>query len=63
MSGKQDELTGRVKEATGALTDDEELKREGRNDRVAGSAKDKVDDARDWAEEKIDEVHDAATRD
>ena len=63
MSGKQDELTGRVKEAAGDLTDDEELKREGRNDRVAGSAKDKVDDAKDWAEEKIDEVHDAAKRD
>lgn len=38
-----DETKGRVKEAAGALTDDDELKREGKTDRAAGKAKEGVD--------------------
>ena len=34
MSGKTDELKGRVKEAAGALTDDDKLRREGRADQA-----------------------------
>jgi uncharacterized protein YjbJ (UPF0337 family) len=63
MSGTKDDLTGRAKEAAGDLTDDNDLKREGRNDRAAGAAKDKLDDAQDWVEEKIDDMRDAANRD
>ena len=37
--GKTDELKGRVKEAAGALTDDEKLKREGRRDQMVGKVK------------------------
>jgi uncharacterized protein YjbJ (UPF0337 family) len=37
--GKTDELKGRVKEAAGALADDENLKREGRRDQVVGKVK------------------------
>ena len=48
MSSK-DEMEGRVKEAVGALTDDEDLKREGKVDKAAGMAKDAVDDAADRA--------------
>jgi uncharacterized protein YjbJ (UPF0337 family) len=51
-SGKSDELKGRVKEAAGALTGDEKLKREGRVDQAVGKVKqtaakvvDKVKDA------------------
>jgi uncharacterized protein YjbJ (UPF0337 family) len=37
--GKTDELEGRVKEAAGALTGDENLKREGRIDQAVGKLK------------------------
>jgi uncharacterized protein YjbJ (UPF0337 family) len=42
-SGKTDELKGRVKEATGALTDDAKLKREGRVDQAVGKVKQSTD--------------------
>ena len=38
-SGKTDELKGRVKEAAGALTGDEKLKREGKTDQAVGKIK------------------------
>ena len=39
MAGKTDELKGRVKEAVGALTGDEKLKREGQMDQAVGKVK------------------------
>ena len=53
-SGKADELKGRVKEAAGALTGDEKLKREGKTDQVVGKIKQKV-------EKVVDKVKDAIT--
>jgi uncharacterized protein YjbJ (UPF0337 family) len=41
------ELKGRVKEAAGDLTDDKELKNEGKTDQATGKVKDKIDDAAD----------------
>jgi uncharacterized protein YjbJ (UPF0337 family) len=51
-----DDLKGRAKEAAGDLTDDKDLKREGKVDRAEGAAKEKVDDA-------ADKVKDAVTSD
>jgi uncharacterized protein YjbJ (UPF0337 family) len=48
-----DEAKGRVKEAAGDLTDDKDLKREGKVDRASGKAKDKIDDAGDKAKELV----------
>jgi uncharacterized protein YjbJ (UPF0337 family) len=62
MSGKMDEMKGRGKEALGDLTDDDEMQREGRRDQAAGGIKGKIDDAADWAEEKVDELKDRANR-
>lgn len=45
--GTADKAKGRVKEAAGDLTGDEDLKNEGRVDRASGSVKDKVGDAAD----------------
>ncbi len=56
MDGKTDELKGRVKEAAGDLTDNDDLKREGKTDKTAGKVKQKVDDAKDWVEDKIDDI-------
>ncbi|MEO5634338.1 CsbD family protein [Gaiella sp.] len=58
MTGETDNLKGRVKEAAGALTDDDDLKNEGKADQAAGSAKDKVGKVADWADDKIDQAKD-----
>ena len=42
-----DDLKGRVKEAAGDLTGDDDLQREGKVDQAVGTVKDKVDDAAD----------------
>jgi len=39
MSGKMDQVKGRIKEAAGVLTDDESLKQEGKLDQVVGKVK------------------------
>lgn len=62
MAGEMDKAKGRVKEAVGALTDDDETKNEGRADQTAGKAKEKVDKAKDWADDKIDDMKDRADR-
>jgi uncharacterized protein YjbJ (UPF0337 family) len=61
MTGQTDDLKGRTKEAAGALTDNDDLKREGKADQAAGSAKDKIGDAADWAEDKVDAAKDKLT--
>jgi len=43
MSGKVDQVKGRVKEAAGALTDDDKLRREGKIDQAAGKMKEGVE--------------------
>jgi uncharacterized protein YjbJ (UPF0337 family) len=52
VGGKTDELKGRVKEAAGALTGDEKLKREGQVDQTVGKIKTQTDNI-------IDKVKDA----
>jgi len=55
MSDKHaDEAKGRIKEAAGSLTDDDDLKREGRADRAESSIKDKVDRVADKIKETVD---------
>jgi uncharacterized protein YjbJ (UPF0337 family) len=56
MGENVDETKGRVKQAAGDLTDDDDLKKEGRVDRAAADAKEKVGDA-------ADKVKDALRRD
>jgi uncharacterized protein YjbJ (UPF0337 family) len=48
-----DDARGRLKEAAGDLTDDKDLKREGKVDRAEGAVKEKVDEAADKAKETI----------
>lgn len=48
-----DEAKGRIKEAAGDLTDDEDLKREGKVDKASGKAKDAIDDAGDKAKDLV----------
>ena len=58
MGDKSDQAKGRAKEAVGALTDDADLKREGRKDRIAGEAKEKLGHAKDKLEDVIDATKD-----
>jgi len=58
MAGEMDKAKGRLKEAAGALTDDEDRKNEGKADQAAGEMKEKVGKAKDWADDKIDDLRD-----
>ncbi len=62
MGGTGDEMKGRAKEAIGDLTDDQRLRQEGRQDRTAGRLKQKVNDAKNWVEDKIDRVRGSSGR-
>ncbi len=50
-----DETKGRVKEAVGDLTDDDDMKNKGKADKATGKVKDKVDDIADKVKEKLDD--------
>jgi uncharacterized protein YjbJ (UPF0337 family) len=52
----KDDAKGRVKEAAGSLTGDDEMKREGKVDRATGAVK-------DGAEKASDKVKDAVGKD
>ena len=56
MGNNMDDLKGRAKEAAGDLTNDRDLKNEGKLDQLKSSVKDKADDA-------IDKVKDVVTKD
>lgn len=49
-----DDIKGRVKEAAGDLTDNEDLEREGKVDQATGKVKDKVGDVADAINDKLD---------
>jgi uncharacterized protein YjbJ (UPF0337 family) len=51
-SGNTDEAKGRVKQAAGDLTDNKDLKNEGRVDKASGSIKNAVDKAKDALHKK-----------
>ena len=53
MSGDADKAKGRVKEAAGSLTGDQDLKNEGKVDQASGDIKDKVTGAIDSVKEKL----------
>jgi uncharacterized protein YjbJ (UPF0337 family) len=63
MGGKFDDMKGRVKEAAGDLTDDDELRDEGRTDRMAGTAKEKIDQAGDKLADTVDDLRDKVGKD
>ena len=56
MSGKSDQAKGRVKQAAGDLTDNEDLEREGERDEAAGKAKEFIGDAKDTLDDAVDSV-------
>ena len=53
MAGKMDELKGRAKEAAGAITDNDRLRREGKADQAVGKVKQAVEKVVDNVNEKV----------
>jgi uncharacterized protein YjbJ (UPF0337 family) len=52
-SGNVDKAKGRVKDAAGALTDDESLRAEGKVDKASGSTKNAVGKAADKVKDAV----------
>jgi uncharacterized protein YjbJ (UPF0337 family) len=59
MSGKTDEVKGRIKEAAGAITDDDKLRREGKTDQAVGKVKQAVDKVAEKTKDAVDRAKDA----
>ena len=58
MSGKIDQVKGRIKEAAGVLTDNESLKREGQLDQVVGKVKETAARVVEKVKEKVEKAAD-----
>lgn len=58
MDANTDDLKGRAKEAVGDLTDNQDLKNEGKTDRASGKLKQAVDKVEGKAKDLIDDVKD-----
>jgi uncharacterized protein YjbJ (UPF0337 family) len=56
FEGKKENLKGRVKQATGTLTGDEALEREGADERASGEARETVGKARERLGEAIEDL-------
>lgn len=56
IENKLDDLTGRGKEAAGAVTGDDALKAEGEADQKKAAIKDKIDSVKDKIKDKVDDI-------
>ena len=54
FESKKDEMKGRMKEAAGDMMDDDDLKREGKADRIGSTVKEKANEVVDKAKDVID---------
>lgn len=62
MSGEADKVGGKLKQAAGDLTGNDELEREGERQEAAGKVKDGVDKAKDKVNDAVDHVKDAVNK-
>jgi uncharacterized protein YjbJ (UPF0337 family) len=60
--GRWDQAKGRIREAWGALTDDDLDRTEGKRDRLVGVIKEKTGETADKIEAKLDELLDKAKK-
>jgi uncharacterized protein YjbJ (UPF0337 family) len=63
MDNDLDQAKGRMKQAAGDLTDDDELKREGKLDEKAGKTKEFFEDMKDKADDLVDRTRDRFDKD
>ena len=62
MGEDLDQARGRVKQAAGDLTDDDDLKAEGKLDELGGKAKEALEGMKDKAADAVDAVKDKLNR-
>lgn len=58
MEEKIDRIKGKAKEVVGDVTDDKELKAEGKADQFGATVKEKLGDAKDMLADVVDKVKD-----
>lgn len=58
----KDQVKGKVKQAVGDLTDNEDLKKEGEADEKAGDVKEFLEDVKGKADDLVDTVKDNITK-
>lgn len=63
MGSGMDEMKGRAKEAAGDLTDDDNLKQEGKADQLGATIKEKAEMAKDKVDEGVDILKEKIDRD
>lgn len=56
MSGKTDEVKGRIKESIGVLTGNEKLREDGKTDQAVGKAKQAVQEVADKVKKAVEKV-------
>lgn len=62
MGAQSDKVKGRVKEATGILTGNDDLEAEGRTDRLTGEVHEKIAEAKDKVAEVVGKTKKAVRR-
>jgi uncharacterized protein YjbJ (UPF0337 family) len=62
MGGKSDEVKGRIKEAAGALTNNDKLRAEGKTDQAVGKVKQVIQKAVDNVRKAADAAADKAKK-
>jgi uncharacterized protein YjbJ (UPF0337 family) len=63
MGSGMDDMKGRAKEAAGDLTDNEDLKQEGKTDQFGATIKEKAEMAKDKVDEGVDNLKEKIDRD
>ncbi len=58
MAGKAEEIKGRVKEAAGAVTDNDQLRREGKIDQASGKVKQAIENVTDKVKDAAQKLND-----
>ncbi len=58
----KDQVKGKVKQAAGDLTDNEDLKKEGKADEKVGDVKESLKDIKDKADDLVDTAKDKLTK-
>ena len=56
MGDNKDKIVGRIKQAAGDLTDNDDLKDDGETQEAAGKAKEAIDDAADKLDDTVDKI-------
>ncbi len=62
MGENLDQAKGRVKQAAGDLTDNEDLKQEGKADELGGKVKETLEGMKDKAADAVDAIKDRVNR-